>query len=87
MPSDMECVNWAFETCRFIAELIASKLIRYDETDRGDIQFLLKQFHFTWTEVCSAVNRLPSQFRNDIVITENLKNLKNDIGIWENTVI
>lgn len=71
----------------FIAELIASKLIRYDETDRGDIQFLLKQFHFTWAEVCSAVNRLPAQFRNDIVITENLKNLKNDIGIWGNTVI
>jgi hypothetical protein len=71
----------------FIAELIASKLIRYDETDLADIQFLLKQYSFTWEEVCAAANRLPSQFRNDIIVKENLKNLKNDITIWANTII
>lgn len=71
----------------FIAELVASKLIRYDETDRADIQFLLKQYPFAWADVCSAVNRLSSQFRNDIVIVENLKNLKNDIDTWKNMII
>lgn len=71
----------------FISELVASKLIRYDETDRADILFLLKQYPFALENVCSAVNRLPVPFRNDMVIMENFENLKNDIDILRNTII
>ncbi|MFA7230665.1 MAG: hypothetical protein WC071_05295 [Victivallaceae bacterium] len=32
----------------FVSEFVASKLIRYDATDRADVQFLLKQYPFLW---------------------------------------
>lgn len=65
-----------------VPDLVASKLIRYDESDRADIQFLLRQSGCTWDEVCQAVTRLPATFRNDPVLQENLQNLQTDMTLW-----
>lgn len=65
-----------------IAGLIASKLIRYDEIDQGDIRYLLSQSHVPCKEIEVAVSRLPSTFRNDPLVQENLINLKADMDIW-----
>lgn len=66
-----------------IPELVASKLIRYDEIDQGDIQYLLSQGRFTYPQIELAVSNLPNQFANDQLVMENLLNLKTDIKLWE----
>ena len=65
-----------------IAGLIASKLVRYDEIDQGDIRYLLSQRHVPYKEIEEAVSRLPSTFRNDALVQENLVDLKGDIKMW-----
>jgi hypothetical protein len=50
-----------------VPDLVASKLIRYDETDRADIQYFFAQFHFTWESVSQSVARLPHPFNNDVL--------------------
>jgi hypothetical protein len=66
-----------------VPDLVASKLIRYDESDRADIQFILKQSGCSWEEVQQAVTRLPPTFRNDPVLLENLQNLQIDMTVWQ----
>jgi hypothetical protein len=65
-----------------VPDLVASKLIRYDETDRGDIQFLYTQFRFDWSAVQKSVARLPHPFGRDALVLENLDNLKADMAVW-----
>ena len=65
-----------------IPALIASKLIRYDEIDQGDIQYLLSQGHFAYSEIKAAVSRLPAQFAEDHIVQENLLSLEKDMEIW-----
>jgi hypothetical protein len=65
-----------------VPELIASKLIRYDSIDRGDVQYLCKQGQVTWDEVAAAVERLPSPFSRDALVRENLANLREDMHMW-----
>ena len=65
-----------------IPRLIASKLIRYDEIDRSDIQYLSKQSGVAWNDVAAAVELLPPPFNQDSIVRENLNNLKVDLGIW-----
>lgn len=65
-----------------IPDLVASKLIRYDETDRSDIQYYFSQFHFTWESVAQSVARLPHPFDQDMLVRENLSFLKNDMQLW-----
>lgn len=65
--------------------LIASKLIRYDETDQSDIRSICFRMRVTWEQVRDAVVRLPYPFRNDAIVLENLENLKNDLMMWEGT--
>ena len=65
-----------------IAGLIASKLVRYDEIDQGDIRYLLSQSHLPYEEIAAAVSRLPPTFRNDALVQENLLSLKTDMEIW-----
>jgi hypothetical protein len=65
-----------------VPDLVASKLIRYDETDRSDIQYLFAQFHFDWESVCQSVARLPHPFSNDVLVLENLNYLKSDMQLW-----
>jgi hypothetical protein len=69
-----------------LAALIASKLIRYDELDRGDIQYLLAQGRVSFFEVESAVSRLPAGFATDSVVQDNLVNLKADMQLWRGGV-
>ena len=64
------------------AELIASKLIRYDETDRSDIQYLHAQGRVSIEAIASAADRLPAPFAADPLVRENLANLKTDMRIW-----
>jgi endonuclease/exonuclease/phosphatase (EEP) superfamily protein YafD len=65
-----------------VPDLVASKLIRYDETDQGDIQFLYTQFRFEWLAVQQSVARLPQPFSTHTLVLENLENLKADMAAW-----
>jgi len=65
-----------------VADLIASKLIRYDGIDRSDIQYLLAQGHTTFAEIEAAAARLPGPFACDPLVHENLGNLKTDMVMW-----
>ncbi|HMP72508.1 MAG TPA: DUF6036 family nucleotidyltransferase [Kiritimatiellia bacterium] len=62
--------------------LIASKLIRYDETDQSDIRSLCFRMNIHWEQVRDAVPRLPSTFRHDAIVKENLENLRSDMALW-----
>lgn len=64
------------------ADLVASRLIRYDPTDQADIQFLMIQSRVHFEHVAQAVDRLPSAFRDDPVVRENLDNLRRDAQRW-----
>jgi len=68
-------------TCS-IVDLIASKLIRYDDIDQSDIQYLLAQSHATYAEIEAAAKRLPAPFATDPLVLENLINLKTDMTVW-----
>lgn len=65
------------------ADLAASKLVRYDDLDRADIQFLCEQTGLGWSDVAQAADRLPETFRNDPVVRDNLKSLKTDMSLWK----
>ncbi len=65
-----------------IAELIASKLIRYDPTDQADIQYLVTQRPLAHAAVAEAVARLPAPFAQDPVVLDNLTNLQTDLATW-----
>lgn len=64
------------------ADLVASRLIRYDPTDQADIQFLLIHSRVRFEEVAQAVNRLPVPFRDDALVCENLNHLRRDLQRW-----
>jgi len=64
------------------ADLVASKLVRYDEQDQQDIQFLMGEGGATIEEVKSSVARLQPVFRDDALVRENLMNLGEDLKIW-----
>jgi hypothetical protein len=65
-----------------VEDLVASKLIRYDETDQADVQFLFKSSRFTHESVAASVKLLPPPFSTDALVQENLANLKLDIAVW-----
>ena len=65
-----------------VADLIASRLIRYDPTDQADIQFLLIHARVPFDDIQQAVNRLPVAFRHDSLVRENLNNLRHDLQRW-----
>lgn len=65
------------------SDIVASKLIRYDETDQGDIQFLCANTKITYESVKDSVDRLPETFRTDALVLDNLENLKTDIQSWK----
>lgn len=64
------------------ADLIASRLIRYDPTDQSDIQFLLVHFRLGFEDVAQAVDRLPAAFRDDPLVRDNLGNFRQDLQRW-----
>jgi hypothetical protein len=64
-------------------ELIASKLIRYDEIDQSDIQFLCAQRTIAFEEIARAVQSLPPPFDQDALVQQNLENLRADMLVWK----
>ena len=64
------------------ADLVASRLIRYDPTDQADIQFLMIQSRVRFQDVAQAVDRLPAAFREDALVRQNLDNLRRDVQRW-----
>jgi len=64
------------------ADLVASRLIRYDPTDQADIQFLMIHSRVRFEDVAQAVERLPTAFRDDPLVRENLDNLRRDLQRW-----
>ncbi len=65
-----------------LPSLIASKLIRYDEIDQGDILYLCSSGNVEYSEIAAAVEGLPPSFKNDPVVRDNLENLKTDMAVW-----
>lgn len=63
-------------------ELVASKLIRYDDIDQGDVQYLCAQADIQFADVKAAVERRPRPFRCDAVLLENLDSFRDDLNIW-----
>ena len=63
-------------------DIIASKLVRYNEHDQQDIQYLIIAGRVEYKAICEAVSRLPPLFRGDVFVHENLENLKSDMEIW-----
>ena len=68
-----------------VADLIASKLIRYDEIDQSDIEYLVMQHPIKEQDIQSAVHRLPSPFNGDTIVLENFDLLKQDMKRWKGT--
>jgi hypothetical protein len=64
------------------ARLVASKLIRYDEIDQSDIQFLCRQARVRFEDVAAAVDVLPPPFDQDTLVRENLRYLESDMRAW-----
>ncbi len=64
------------------ADLVASKLIRYDPADQADIQFLMVNARLGFGDAAAAVERLPVAFRDDAIVRENLANLERDCRRW-----
>ena len=65
-----------------VADLVASKLIRYDESDQSDVQFLFNASRFTIESIAAVVKTLPRPFDTDALVLENLANLETDLVVW-----
>ena len=64
------------------ADLVASRLIRYDPIDQADIQFLMLHHALHFEDIAKAVGRLPPNFRSDVLVQDNLANLRRDAARW-----
>ncbi len=84
---DSEILLWRgrFLTVKTVSipDLIASKLIRYDEVDQSDVQYLIAQRPVSYKDIQTAVRRLPPPFGRDTLLLENLELLKQDIELWK----
>jgi len=65
-----------------VGQLIASKLIRYDQIDQSDIQYLCMQSQLSFTAIEEGVGELPPPFDQDLVVLDNLACLKTDLQLW-----
>jgi hypothetical protein len=66
-----------------LCQLVASKLVRYDATDRSDVQYLCSQGRIPFEDVAAAVAELPAPFAQDPVTHDNLGNLRTDMALWQ----
>jgi hypothetical protein len=73
--------NLTVKTCS-AADLAASKLYRCGDQDREDIQFLVQVCGVTFEQVEESVSRLPPRFRDDVLVRDNLENLRMDMAMW-----
>ena len=74
--------NLTVKTCS-AADLVASKLYRCGEQDMEDIQFLVQACGVTFEQIRESVSRLPPRFRDDVLVKDNLENVRADIEIWK----
>lgn len=74
--------NLTVRTCS-ASDLAASKLYRCGEQDLEDIQFLVQACGVTFDQIAESVSRLPQRFRDDVLVQENLENLKTDMVMWK----
>ena len=87
-PTDEECGNVIFRGLNLMvktcspADLVASKLCRYNAKDRGDVQFLVESVGVTIEQIHESVKRLPPRLRDDVLVQENLSNLEVDMKLW-----
>lgn len=65
-----------------VPDLIASRLIRYDPIDLADIEYLAVQARVEFEAIAAAARRLPTPFRDDVLVQENLANLCRDMRRW-----
>ena len=66
-----------------VADLIASKLIRYNDKDRSDVQYLADLGGIVMDDVVASVERLPERIKRDVVLRANLENLSVDLSLWK----
>jgi len=66
------------------AQLVASKLIRYDEMDQADICYLCSAMKISFSDIQEAVAKLPRQFKQDPILLDNLESLRTDMDLWNN---
>jgi hypothetical protein len=64
------------------ADLVASKLIRYDATEQCDVRYLVAQMRIGFDAIAQAAGRLPPPFREDALVRDNLENLRQDMDLW-----
>lgn len=50
--------------------------------DQADIQFLIVHGRVRYEDIAQAVHRLPAAFRDDVLVRENLENLRHDMQRW-----
>lgn len=55
------------------ADLIAGKLKRLEAEDLVDVVFLIERFRLTKDDLTEAFERLPSRFKSDPVVQDNLR--------------
>ena len=77
-------LNLTVKTGTF-ADLIASKLVRYNVKDMQDVQFLVSEGRVKYENIVAATERLSPVFRDDPLLKENLENVKTDMEIWRET--
>lgn len=65
-----------------LPQLVASKLIRYDPIDQGDVQYLFAGGRVNFAAVAEAVRQLPAPFDSDSLVRDNLECLKRDSAQW-----
>ena len=64
------------------SDLAASKLVRYDSTDRSDVEYLAGLGRVTVQSVRDSVQRMGAGLRDDVLVAENMANLESDLAMW-----
>ncbi|MBO6166950.1 MAG: hypothetical protein J6P13_01200 [Kiritimatiellae bacterium] len=65
------------------SDLVASKLVRYNDKDRSDVQFLAGLGKVSPEDVKASVARMSPRLRSDVLVAENLSNLETDFMLWK----
>jgi len=60
------------------ADLVVGKLKRLDPEDLADVAFFIERFRLTRDDLTEAAGRLPSRFRADPVLQDNLRYVVED---------
>ena len=61
------------------ADLVIGKLKRLDPEDLADVTFLIKHFRLTEADLKESFGRLPTRFKSDPVMQDNLRFIVEDL--------